>query len=110
MDQNLGVTILSSIELSISNRSFVDSNVMRNNERWLGFARDDHISQVTVVLLDIALAGANTQALTQSDESVTYTLNETCLKLLTFSNSFPKLINSIPFPEFSSGAPGSLGT
>jgi hypothetical protein len=63
MNQNLRVSIFSPIELCVRSRSFINANLVRNDERWLGFAGNDHIAQVAVVSLDITLASAESKSL-----------------------------------------------
>jgi hypothetical protein len=56
VEQNLGVTIDSLVELVVSIDSLIDVNFVRNDERRLSTARDDEVAELTVVGLDVALA------------------------------------------------------
>ena len=63
MHQDLGIPVNPLVELLIGIRDFIDSDLMRHNEARFGLARDDEISQVSIVFLYIALAGADGQTL-----------------------------------------------
>lgn len=69
MDQDLGVSLDSLVELVVGNLRVIDADLVRNHERWLGLARDDQVSEVSVVLLDVALTGSECETL--ADMSVT---------------------------------------
>lgn len=56
VEQDLGVTINSLVELVVSIDSLVNVNFVRNDERGLSTARDDEVAELTVVGLDVALA------------------------------------------------------
>jgi len=117
MDQDLRVPILPPVKLLIRFWCLVNTDLVRDNKGGFSAARDDHVAQVSVVLLYIALACADCESLILSlAYFFSFPAHSLCLyslekeAQLTFSNSFPNEIKSIPFPEFSSGAPGSLGT
>lgn len=63
VNQNLGISVFSLVELDISTRRFINADFMRHDERWLCAPRDNHISEVTVVCLDVALAGSDGKSL-----------------------------------------------
>lgn len=63
MDDNLCVPVLSFIELVISSLGIGEPNLMRNHKTRLGLTSNDHVSQITVVCLDIALSSAERKAL-----------------------------------------------
>jgi hypothetical protein len=58
MDQNLRIPILPPIKLRVRLRRFLDPNLVADDEGRLCAPRDDHVSQVAVVGLDVALAGS----------------------------------------------------
>ena len=43
------------VELFVRDLSIVDVNFVADNEGWLGLAGNDQVSQVAIVLLDVAL-------------------------------------------------------
>ena len=63
MNQNLGITFRSFVKFLISLGCLVDRNLVRDNERRVRPARDNHIAQVSIVFLDIALSGPNGKTL-----------------------------------------------
>lgn len=63
MDNHLGVAVLALVELVVGDFGVVEPDLMRNDKARLGLARDDHVAQVAVVRLDVALAGAESKAL-----------------------------------------------
>jgi hypothetical protein len=63
VDKYLGVSVNSFVKLLISDFSFIDVDLMRNNKARLGSARDDKVSKIAVIRLDIALARANGKSL-----------------------------------------------
>lgn len=63
MDENLRVSIDSLVELLIGNFNVIDTNLMRYNEARLCLACNNEISEVAVVMFDVALPGGKTQAL-----------------------------------------------
>lgn len=58
MDDNFRVPILPFIELFISSLGIGEPNLMRNHKTRLGLTSNDHVSQVSIVCLDIALSSA----------------------------------------------------
>jgi hypothetical protein len=63
MDQNLGIPILPAIKLRISLRRLINADLMTDDKRWFGPPRDNHIAQVAIVGLDVALARSDCEAL-----------------------------------------------
>ena len=63
MQQNFSVPINPAIELIIRLDSTLQPNLMADHETRLGPTRDDQIAEIAVVRLDIALAGAEGEAL-----------------------------------------------
>jgi hypothetical protein len=63
MNQNFSIPILPPIKLYIRLRRLLNADLVRDNEGGLGSPGDDHVAQVTVVLLDVALTCAYCQAL-----------------------------------------------
>jgi hypothetical protein len=61
--QYLGIPVHPLIELLVSLGSLVYTNLMRNDETGLRLSCDDQVSEITVVLLHIALASAECQTL-----------------------------------------------
>jgi hypothetical protein len=63
MNQNLSIPILPPIKLYISLRRLLNADLVRDDEGGFGAPGDDHVAQVAIVLLDVALACAYCQAL-----------------------------------------------
>lgn len=63
MNQNLRIPILSPIKLRIRPGRLIDPNLMTDNERRLGTARDDHVAQVAIVGLYVTLASPYCESL-----------------------------------------------
>jgi hypothetical protein len=63
MDQNLSVSILPTIKLLIRLWRLFNPDLVGDDEGRLGASRDDHVAEIAVVLLDVALACAYGQAL-----------------------------------------------
>jgi hypothetical protein len=57
MDEDLGVSFDSLIELIVGHLRIIDTNLVTDDETRFSFSRDDQIPEVSIVLLDIALAG-----------------------------------------------------
>ena len=66
MDQNLRVPILPPVKLLIRFWCLVNTDLVRDDKRGFGAAGDDHVAQVSIVLLYIALACADCESLTLS--------------------------------------------
>lgn len=66
MEQDLGVTVDSSIKLVVSLDRVVDTNFVADNKARLRPTSYDQIAKVAVVSLDIALAGTEEQTLDKS--------------------------------------------
>lgn len=63
MDKNLCEPILPLIELVVSSRGITEADFVGDDEAGLGFTRNDHITEVSIVCFDIALPGAHRQPL-----------------------------------------------
>ena len=63
MYQDLCVAFNSLIKLLIRPGRLVNADFVRDNEAWVCPSRDNHIAQITIVFLDVALTGANGKAL-----------------------------------------------
>lgn len=63
MDQDFGVSVLSPIELRVGSRSIIDSDLMGDDKRRLRFTRDDHITKVAIIGLDVALPRPDRESL-----------------------------------------------
>jgi hypothetical protein len=59
MNQYLRVTLNPLVKFLVRSRCVVDVDLMRNHEAWLGLPRDNHVSQIPIVGLHIALPGPN---------------------------------------------------
>ena len=63
MNEDLGVSVYSLVKLLVCYLCIVNCNLMRDDERWFCSARNDEVSKVSVVLLDVALACCEAQTL-----------------------------------------------
>jgi hypothetical protein len=81
MDQNLRVPILPPVKLLIRLWCLVNTDLVRDDKGRFGAAGDDHVAQISVVLLYIALACADCESLSPS---LAYLFP---LSVLTFSAS-----------------------
>ena len=63
VNQNFGVPFDALVEFVISHLSILNANLMGDDETWLRLSRNNHISQVPVVGLDVALTRAQGQTL-----------------------------------------------
>lgn len=63
MEQDLGVTIDSLVELVVSVNSFINVDFVRHDKGGLSTAGDDEVAKLTIVGLDVALASAEVQSL-----------------------------------------------
>lgn len=63
MDKYLGVSVNSFVKLLISDFSFVDVNLMRDDKARLSSTRNDKVSKIAIIRLDIALARTDGQSL-----------------------------------------------
>lgn len=69
MYQNLCVPIDPLVKLLVRFRRAVNLNLMRHDEAGLCLARDDHIAQISIVSLDVALSRAQRQSLHSKSKS-----------------------------------------
>jgi hypothetical protein len=76
VEQHLCVSINSLVKLVVSINSLVNVDFVRNDKGGLGTARDDEIAELTVVSLDVALAGAEEESffeeLAEGDEQLSF--------------------------------------
>lgn len=63
MNQNFCVSVDSLVELLVRDLGLLDVDLMRHDERWLGLAGDDQVTEVSVVLLHVALTCSERQTL-----------------------------------------------
>lgn len=63
MDQNLRITLDALIKLLVRSRRFINPDLMRDDKGRVGAAGDDHIAEVAVISLDVALACSESEAL-----------------------------------------------
>jgi hypothetical protein len=66
MDQNLRVPILPPVKLLIRFWCLVNTDLVRDDKGRLGTAGDDHVTQVSIVLLYVALACTDCESLVLS--------------------------------------------
>ena len=59
MYQDLCVAFNSLVKLLICLGRLVNPDLVRDNEAWVGSSRNNQIAQIPIVLLDVALTGAN---------------------------------------------------
>src|SRR5690349_2051264 len=52
---DFGVTLNALIKLVIGHSCVVERNVIRDDKAWFGSARNDHVAQVAIVALHVAL-------------------------------------------------------
>ncbi|RII15378.1 hypothetical protein CUC08_Gglean003419 [Alternaria sp. MG1] len=106
MDQHLRIPLDPLIKLLVRRRRLVDVDLVRHNETRLGLARYNHVAQIPIVRLHIALPSTEVQSL----RLLTMGIQPQDTDRHTFSNSLPNEIRIWPFLLCSSGAPGSAGT
>ena len=63
MNQNFCITFDTLIELLICLRRIVNTDLVGDDKGRVGAAGDDHIAEVAVILLDIALTRSKSKAL-----------------------------------------------
>ena len=63
MDQDLGIALNPLVKLLVCRRSVINIDLVRDDEARICLSRDDHVSQVPVVFLDVALACADGKTL-----------------------------------------------
>ena len=63
MDKHLGISINPLIKFLISDLSFIDVDLMRNNKARLSPTRNDKVSKITVIRLDVTLTCADGKSL-----------------------------------------------
>jgi hypothetical protein len=55
MNQHLGETLHTLVELLIGIRRIINIDLVRYNKRWLSSSRYDKVPQIAIICLDIAL-------------------------------------------------------
>lgn len=63
MNQHLGISLDPLIKLLICRRGIVDGDLVADNEAGLRLAGDDQVAEIPVVVLDVALASRQGEAL-----------------------------------------------
>lgn len=63
MDQDLGIALNPLVKLLVCRRSVINIDLVRDDKAGICLSRDDHVSQVPVVIFDVALACANGKTL-----------------------------------------------
>jgi hypothetical protein len=66
MDQHLRITFDPLVKLLVCRRRFLDVDLMRYHEARLRLARYNHVSEIPVVGLYVALPGTDRQSLKES--------------------------------------------
>lgn len=56
MDQHLGITFHTFVELLVSARYIIYIDLVRDNERWLSPAGYNKVPQIAIIRFDVALA------------------------------------------------------
>lgn len=63
MDEHLGIPVDALIEFLVRDRGVGEGDVVADDEARVGAAGDDQVAQLPVVVLDVALAGGEGEAL-----------------------------------------------
>ena len=63
MNQHFRIAFDTLIKLLVCLRRFVNTDLVRDHEGRVGAAGDDHIAEVAVILLDVALTRSKSEAL-----------------------------------------------
>ena len=63
MNQDLGIALNSLVKFLVCGRRVIDVNIVRDDKARICLSRDNHVSQVSIVLLNIALACADSKTL-----------------------------------------------
>ena len=63
MDQNLCIALDALVKLLVCLRRFVNTDLMGDDKGRVSAAGDDHIAEVPVIFLDIALTRSESEAL-----------------------------------------------
>jgi len=69
MNQHFSVTILPTIEFHVGFGCLVDTDLVGDHKAWLCDPGNDHVAEISVVHLDVALASANRKSLSKSASS-----------------------------------------
>ena len=70
MNQHLRVALNTLVELLVCPRRLIDLNLVGDDKRRVSTAGDDHVAQVAIVLLDVALPRSKCETLSVSLASV----------------------------------------
>lgn len=65
MDKNFRISVNSLVKLLVGHFSFFNVDLMRDNEAGLSTTRNDEISEISVVRLDVTLASADSKPLSE---------------------------------------------
>ena len=91
MDKNLHISVLPSVKLFIRLGRIVNTHLMADYKARLCPSRNDHVPQIAIVCLDIALAGTQVKTLRHNQQAAAiYATHPTH----TFSKSLPNDIKS----------------
>lgn len=63
VDQDLGVSFNTLVELVISSFGIVDRNLVADHKAWFGLTRNNQVSKVAIVLFHVALTCGKGQTL-----------------------------------------------
>lgn len=63
VDQDLGVSFNTLVELVISSFGIIDWNFVADHKAWFGLARNNQISKVAIVLFHVTLTSGKGQSL-----------------------------------------------
>lgn len=63
MNQHFCVAFDSLVELVVGHLGLINANLVRDNKARLRFTADDQISEVSIVLLNVALTGSQRKTL-----------------------------------------------
>src|SRR5664279_5448082 len=74
MQDDLGPAVVPRVEVFVSPRCLVQRQLMRDDPRWLGAISMDEVAQITVVGLDVRLAGRDALALDPEEAEVEHDL------------------------------------
>lgn len=103
MNQHLGVPFHSLVELLVRHFCLIDANFVTHHKAGLRLARDDQVSQVSVVHLDVALSRGQFETLAKASKSAGTNPHdenpqgESQNQPYLFKE-FPKRYQNLPFP------------
>lgn len=82
MNQDFGVSLNPLVEFLVRDLCILDSDLVAHHKRWPSLARNDQVSQISVVLLDVALARGQRQSLEIKSESPSSTTSSISARYL----------------------------